>query len=157
MGRPQSRSDLNTAMFGAGRGLGTASAMFNHAIAERLGLLPTDWDCLSLLEAGPVPAGYLAKHTGLSTGAITGVIDRLEAAGYVRRARDPNDRRRVLVEPVPEKLEAMIPLFEPMLADMANLNAEYSNDELEVIVESMQLASAVLSEHTLRLRGNGHR
>lgn len=147
---------MNSAIFGAGRGLGTASAMFNHAIAERLGLLPTDWDCLSLLDAGPVPAGHLAKHTGLSTGAITGVIDRLEAAGYVRRARDPNDRRRVLVEPVTEKVAAMTSLFEPMLADMAQLNAEYTDDELEVIVESMQLASAVLSEHTLRLRGNGH-
>ena len=54
--------------------------MFNHAVAERLGLSPTDWDCCSLvLHRGPVPAGYLAKHTGLSTGTITGVVDRLEA------------------------------------------------------------------------------
>ncbi|MBY8847534.1 MarR family transcriptional regulator [Saccharothrix longispora] len=76
------------------------TARVHGRLAERLGLSQTDEKCLDLaLRAeGPVTAGRIAELSGLSTGAVTGVIDRLEHAGYVRRVRDPHDRRKVLVE-----------------------------------------------------------
>src|SRR5205807_2195556 len=90
------QSDLNEALVRAGRSLGNASAMLGHAIAERLGLHPTDWECVTLLvdaEDGSMTAGQLAQLTGLTTGAITGVVDRSEAAGFAQRERDRLDRR----------------------------------------------------------------
>src|SRR5262245_4409010 len=83
------------------RQLSTATILFHQAIADRLGLNVTDHKCADiLLRTGPVTAGELARQTGLTTGAITGVIDRLEKAGFVRRIRDADDRRRVIVEPL---------------------------------------------------------
>ena len=87
-----SRDQLRLALLHAGRALGNSSAMLSHACAERLGLHATDWECVNLLnEALPdaLTAGRLAELTGLSTGAVTGVLDRLEADGFVRRERDP--------------------------------------------------------------------
>ena len=78
--------------------------LFNQAVADRLGMNPTDLQCLNILsETGPVAAGRLAEETGLTTGAVTGVIDRLERAGYAWRERDPKDKRRVIVHPLPER------------------------------------------------------
>ncbi|MCE6994189.1 MarR family transcriptional regulator [Saccharothrix sp. S26] len=76
------------------------TVLFHHRVAERMGLSPTDEKCLDLAlrERGPITAGRIAELSGLSTGAVTGVIDRLERAGYARRVRDPHDRRKVLVE-----------------------------------------------------------
>jgi DNA-binding MarR family transcriptional regulator len=83
-----------------GRELGAATARFTSRLAEQVGLSVTDHKCLDLaLHADqPLTAGQIAELSGLSTGAVTGVIDRLERAGYVRRVRDPHDRRKVLVE-----------------------------------------------------------
>ena len=76
-------------------------ALFNQAVADRLGLHPTDLQCLNLLtlEAGPVTTGRVAELTGLTTGSATRLVDRLERAGYVVRERDAEDRRRVQAEP----------------------------------------------------------
>jgi len=75
----------------------------DQAVAEAIGLNRTDMRCLDVIQReGPVPAGRLADETGLTTGAITTVLDRLERAGFARRTRDPADRRRVLVELAPE-------------------------------------------------------
>lgn len=76
------------------------TVLFHSRVAERMGLSPTDEKCLdfALRADGPITAGRIAELSGLSTGAVTGVIDRLERAGYVRRVRDPHDRRKVLVE-----------------------------------------------------------
>jgi len=74
--------------------------------AEALGLAPTDLVGMCLLQLhGPATPGWLAEMTGLSTGAVTGVVDRLERAGYVTRARDPHDRRRVIVGPDLERFD----------------------------------------------------
>src|SRR5687768_1898236 len=76
------------------------TVLFHTRLAERMGLSPTDEKCLDLAvrARGPITAGKIVELSGLSTGAVTGVIDRLERAGYVRRVRDPHDRRKVLVE-----------------------------------------------------------
>src|SRR5215207_5351058 len=79
--------------------LSTATVLFHAAIADRVGVSVTDMKCYSILrQAGPITAGELGERVGLTTGAITGVIDRLEHVGLARRVRDPHDRRRVVLE-----------------------------------------------------------
>jgi len=83
-----------------------ATARFDQAVADTLGLNRTDMRCVDVLHRrGPLTAGRLAEGTGLSTGAMTTAIDRLERSGYARRVRDPADRRRVLVELAPQAQE----------------------------------------------------
>jgi DNA-binding MarR family transcriptional regulator len=97
------------------RELGEAVDLFTQVVADRLGLNRTDLAVLSLLGArGPLSAGQLAEATGLTTGAVTGVADRLERAGYARREPDPDDRRRVIVRLVPERLDRLERLHEPV-------------------------------------------
>ncbi|MGW4033244.1 MarR family winged helix-turn-helix transcriptional regulator [Streptomyces sp. NPDC004838] len=83
-----------------------ACVLFNQALADHLRLHPTDLQCFNLLglEPGPVTSGRIAEMTGLTTGSATRLVDRLEKAGYVTRTRDAEDRRRVLVAPVPERM-----------------------------------------------------
>lgn len=82
--------------------------LHNHAVAQRVGLGASDSQLISLLNLhGPLTPGRLADMTGLTTGTVTGVIDRLERAGFVRRERDTTDRRKVLVTPVPEAMATL--------------------------------------------------
>jgi DNA-binding MarR family transcriptional regulator len=152
---PERRAELSAALLVAGRSLGNSSSMLLNACAERLGLHSTDWGCVLLLnEALPTPltAGQLAELTGLTTGAVTGVLDRLENAGYVRRERDPADRRRVIVRLVPEEMARIQPMFDGMIADMIAMHREYSDDELAVIVEMLTRSSEILRTHARRIR-----
>ena len=83
-------------------------SFFGQTVAIRFGLSESDVDALEvLIDTGAATAGRLAELMGLTTGAVTRVIDRLEQAGYVRRIPDPADRRRVIVELIPEKMEAV--------------------------------------------------
>ena len=128
------------------RELSTATILFHQAVADRLAMNVTDHKCAGILaQTGPITAGELAARTGLTTGAITGVIDRLEKAGFVRRARDAGDRRRVIVEPDLKQIERKIgPLFESMGRAAVLLYSGYSVRELELLrdfaVRSLQLA-----------------
>src|SRR5215831_6041146 len=105
----------------------------NLEVAEAVGLNPSDLGCLCLLLLhGPSPAGRLAELTGLTTGAVTGVIDRLERAGFARRALDPSDRRKVIVKPDEAKVEReLLPRFAQLnRATTAAFYTQYSQDEL---------------------------
>ena len=109
-----------------------------------------------LFRTGPITAGDLAERTGLTTGAITGVIDRLEKAGFVRRAKDSDDRRRVIIEPFPERIESQIgPLFESIGRAMADLCDQYSTRELAVIRDFIARFNQVAYEETRKLREEG--
>src|SRR5947209_8850648 len=110
------------------------TVLYTQAVAEQLGLNLTDLSCTGILSVeGPMTAGRLAELTGLTTGAITGAIDRLERAGYVRRERDPQDRRRVVVVPVTERLVANVaPAFVPMLSATMRKMSSYSEDEVRL-------------------------
>src|SRR5262245_19764396 len=149
------RSELLAALFMEFRQLSAATIMFHQAVADRLGMNVTDHKCADILERhGPLTAGELAERTGLTTGAITGVIDRLEKAGFARRAEDPGDRRRVIIEPNRAKMQRVIgPLFEGMGRAAAELCASYTTEELRVIrdftVRAHQMAIA--EAHTLRV------
>lgn len=139
----------------AGRALSNATIAFHEAVADRLGLHITDHKALGiLLEAGPLPAGRLAEALGLTTGAVTALVDRLERAGYVRRERDPADRRRVLVAPVRDAArEAEVQsLFEPMERALARHLPAYDDEEWRLIHDFIQRAVAALHEATLEVR-----
>jgi DNA-binding MarR family transcriptional regulator len=137
----------------AGRRLSLATILFHQAVADRLGLNPTDHKCIDLLaSAGSTTAGELADATGLTTGAITGVIDRLEAAGFVRREDDPNDRRRVIIRVIPKRYRDIARLFEPLAAAVAAMGTRYSERELATILDFMTRSCQVLRDCTLELR-----
>jgi DNA-binding MarR family transcriptional regulator len=129
------------------------SVLFSQAVAERLGMNPADPECLGFLyDESPVPAGRLAELTGLTTGAITGVVDRLEQAGYVRREKDPHDRRRVIIQPLPERVRQITPLFDSMAHAMAELYARYDERELAIILDFITRANSAAFEETARMR-----
>ncbi len=117
------------------------TVMFHTKVAEQMGLSATDEKCLDLAirADGPLTAGRIAELSGLSTGAVTGVIDRLERAGYVRRVRDPHDRRKVLVEVTPSEFVKFGHLFEKAQASLVEVLGHFDDDELQVIERYLKL------------------
>jgi len=128
--------------------------MFHAAIAEHVGLSATEHKALDLLSrAGSMTAGELAELSGLTTGAVTGLVDRLEKSGFVKRERDPMDRRKVVITPQVDKMEQEIgPLFGAMSQRMEQLMASYSDDELATIHNFLTQSIAVLQEETANLK-----
>ncbi|MFO0661835.1 MAG: MarR family transcriptional regulator [Polyangiaceae bacterium] len=99
-----------------GRELSTRTILFHQSVAENLGLNVTDHKCLDfVLRAGEeeITAGRLSELTGLTTGAVTGVLDRLERAGFIQREKDPRDRRQIVIRALPERLPELEAIFEP--------------------------------------------
>lgn len=121
----------------AGRDLSDAAVMFHTALAEKLGLGASDWKTLSLLDRhGPMSAGELSARSGLAPPSVTGIIDRLERAGWVHRSRDPEDGRRVVVTLDPGVTADRIgELFGGLLRRLEELYERYSDDELELVLE----------------------
>ena len=110
---------------------GIQDIAFDDATAEALGINRTDLDCIDILERhGGITAGELAVESGLTTGAVTAVVDRLERAGYARRVRDDGDRRRVTVEVTPELERAAGELYGPMMAEWAAMMNRATAEQL---------------------------
>lgn len=145
--------ELHAALLEASKRLSTQTVFFHQAVAKFLGLNITDHKCLDIvLGMGRATAGQLAELTGLTTGAITSVINRLEKAGFVRRVKDPSDRRIVWVEPVPSRLEPMREVFAPLGEAMAELYSRYSSDELRLILDYVERSAQVLARQAERLK-----
>ena len=117
------------------RELSAATVLFHSQVAGRVGLSATDHKCLDLAVSAdrPLTAGQIAERSGLSTGAVTGVIDRLERAGYVRRVRDPDDRRKVLVEVSRANLTKYGDAFEGISVALGETLSGYTPEELAII------------------------
>ena len=117
--------------------LSTITILFHQKVAQQLELNPTDHKCLDLiLKNDQLTAGTLAKLTGLTTGAITGVIDRLEKKQLVKREKDPNDRRKIVVVANKEKaFKEVRPFFSSLGSSMTELYQEYSENELQIILD----------------------
>ena len=129
--------------------------LFLHdAIANRLGLNTTDHKCLDLLiHAGTMTPGELSRQTSLTTGAVTGVIDRLEREGLVRREHDLDDRRRILVRPLEQTCEEKLgPLLAMLSHSFAGLCAGYSDDELRLLIDFHRRSTELIQEATASLR-----
>lgn len=138
-----------------GREHSDATVLFHASIAERLGLHPTDYKALGMLERlGPMGAGDLARHSGLATASVTNLIDRLESKGFVRRVRDEEDRRRVLVQPVLDRITARRALFSSTIESLRRLYARYSDRDLVVIADFLRRNAERLRGETRNLSGN---
>lgn len=153
--RPPADLDLVGRASLAGRELGSATVMFHEAVARQVGLSAVENKALDvLLLTGPATAGDLAERTGLTTGAITGLVDRLERAGLVRRERDEKDRRRVILRPVVNR--RMTRVYERVFGGVAEAMrrelSRYTEPELELIIRVFQRLSHVLHDETVRLR-----
>jgi DNA-binding MarR family transcriptional regulator len=131
----------------------TSNDNFDQAIADRLGMNRTDMRCIDLIDqAGGMTAGELAKAAGLTTGAVTAVVDRLEKAGMAKRVADPADRRRVRIEVTPRLWELTAPLMMPFLEESQAILDDYSTEELERFTEFIQRVIDVQAKHTDRIR-----
>ena len=151
------RADLELAFATAMRRTGSLMQLMNQAAADRIGINATDLNCLNILSfSGHMTAGELARATGLTTASITGVIDRLEEAGYVSRERDPHDRRRVVVTlSLDQAMRNVASVFLPIMRDWRELATRYSDDELRVIVDFYARMEQVFRDHLIRLRTEG--
>lgn len=126
---------------------------FDDALAERLELNPTDLRCLELVIAEPgVTPSRLAELSALTTGAVTGVLDRLEKAGFVERRPDPADRRSVTVRPIEARIERVRDLLGPLEEAVDRLLARYPARERDAIAGFLAAAGRVAAEETARLR-----
>jgi DNA-binding MarR family transcriptional regulator len=128
--------------------------LFQQAVADRLGLSSTDLIGLAAL-SGPEPltAGQLAEATGLTTGSVTVMIDRLEQAGYVQREKDAQDRRRVLVRSVSARIDQDVaPLYAALAAAWARALEGYSTQELSTLLDAQTRSVLLLQEQTAALR-----
>jgi DNA-binding MarR family transcriptional regulator len=109
--------------------------MFAKAVADHAGISSSDMDCMDFVNIeGRMTAGRLAELTGLTTGAITGVIDRMEKAGFVRRERDDSDRRKVFIVPVQERVAELGRFYVPLQRAMQKQSDAYSDDELKLLL-----------------------
>ncbi len=132
----------------------TAAVLLHQAVADRLGLGPTDHKVLDLLrERGAATGSELAQMTGLTTGAMTGVVNRLEEAGYVRREPDPEDGRKQSLRVVSDRLDDLDSVFAPLRADVAALLEPFDEDQLEAIAGFLAGATDCMLRHGVLLRG----
>jgi DNA-binding MarR family transcriptional regulator len=153
---PTPQRDVVIERFAAlGRQLSQATVFFHEQIAEHVGLSATDHKCLDLAVQAerPLTAGQIAELSGLSTGAVTGVIDRLERAGFVRRVRDPHDRRKVLVEVSRASLTRYGDAYDGLSAALQDALAGYSEGELKAIESFVQAMVRTLRDEAEKLAG----
>ena len=149
--RARTESEFLLAM----RRTGSVLQLLGQVSAERIGVNVTDLNCLNIVAlTGPMTAGELARQTGLTTASITGVIDRLADGGFVRRERDPKDRRRVIVNLTPGPALAEIgPTFGPLVMAWRSAAASYSDSELRLLLEFQRRFLDIVRDSLDRLRG----
>lgn len=134
--------------------LSTAVVLFHEAVARRLGLSAADHKALGVISRqAPLSAGELARLVGMRATTTTGLVDRLERAGYVRRVSDPADRRRVLIEPDPAHRPDLTDVFAELGRAMGAVTARYDAQQLATIADYVTRTTAVLEAQTRRLAG----
>ena len=151
---PPSKRKLVDEILREFRASGNQDDTFDSLAAERLGVSETDLRCLNIIENGAeLSAGELAVQAGLTGGAVTGVLDRLERAGYARRVSDPADRRRVKVEVTPAFYRRAEEIWGPVAADWhSTLSKNFSLGDLERIMAFLRTTNQLGHRHLQRLR-----
>ena len=130
-----------------------ANDAFDEVAREKLGINRTDLRCLNIIENnGPMTAGRLAELSGLTTAAVTSVLDRLERAGYARRVRDQQDRRQVRVEVTPLLAERATPIWGPLGEEARGTLARMSAEELQALMDFYRLGIELNERHIERVR-----
>jgi DNA-binding MarR family transcriptional regulator len=133
-----------------------AQDLFDEAACAHLGINRSDGRALDILDQhGRLTAGQLARESGLSSGAITTLLDRLERAGYVRRVRDDVDRRRVLVEVTDEARRRTWEIWGPIAEQADRDLSRYSDAELAFVRDFLLQGRQLLAEHLERIRALG--
>ena len=132
----------------------TAVVLFHHAIAERLGIGPSDHKCLDLLrERGPMTGSELAAISGLTTGAITGLVARLEQAGYVTRQPHPRDGRMQILQ-LALRVSPIHDVIEPLRRDVTEVLDEFDPQQLAAIARFLTASTELLYRHAALLRAH---
>ncbi len=154
MASRRSKSDLLDEVIREFRASANQDLAFEHLAAQRLGVNETDLHCLNIIEnSGGLAAGELAAQSGLTAGAVTGVIDRLERAGFARRVRDATDRRRVMVEVTDAFYARADRIWGPLAADWHSaLAARFAAKDLQRITDFLHATKDLGRRHLKRLR-----
>ena len=146
------KQDLFRAVQQAGSGYGARFILLHQAVAERLGLNIIDLRCLRLASEAEEPtAGHLAKITGLTTGTITGLLDRLEKARFIRRERVANDRRKVIVKVLPGGAQKIERVMGPLSQDMDKALQHFTEEELKSVLKFFEVTAGAVSRHLERI------
>ena len=153
LSRPKARAVLLQELEHAVRRSSAQGVIFGQTVANVAGISGSDLECLDFLNLeGRVTAGRLAELTGLTTGAITGVVDRLEKAGLVCRERDEADRRKVFITIVQENVAAIGRLYVPMQQAMHKLWSTYTDAELRLLLRFADEGYKTMLEATEALK-----
>jgi len=170
LSRPKARAALLQDLEHAVRKSSALGVIFGQTVANKVGMSSSDLECLDFLNIERrVTAGRLAELTGLTTGAVTGMVDRLEKAGLVRRERDDNDRRKVFIAIVPENIAKIGRFYEPLQRAVQRDWESYTDAELKLLLRFMsqgyttmlavteELKAMVEAAPKDKLKGNGKR
>jgi DNA-binding MarR family transcriptional regulator len=151
-GQSEERTKLLVELIAANRAYQSAVEKMDEAFCRRLGVNRTDGRCLDIVDQRPgITAGELADAVGLSPGAVTTVLDRLERRGLVERRRDPNDRRRVVVELTDEANGAAWEAYGPLGEMGAPLIAELSDEDLATVIRFLHGGTEINEERAQQL------
>ena len=137
------------------RRMSAQGVLLSNAVAEQVGISSSDLECLDfIVMAGneAITAGELAAATGLTSGAVTGLVDRLEKAGFVRREHDRIDRRKIRVVPVEATLQRLSAYYAPLAQRTESLWAEYTEKQLRTILDFARRSVALAAEEAARIR-----
>ena len=152
--KARNRRQLLDRLWDLGRIMSTQTVFLHQTIAQTVGLNATDTKCIDLILRGPqdgVTAGWLSQMTGLTTGAITHILDRLEKRRFVERTRDSRDRRKVFVRVRPESLEPVAPKYEAIGKAYMALVEQYSDKDLQLICDYLEKTSAISEGELMKL------
>jgi DNA-binding MarR family transcriptional regulator len=153
LSRAKTRAALLQELENAMRIVSSQGAMFAKIVADRAGVSSADMDCIDFVNVeGRMTAGRLAELTGLTTGAITGVVDRLEKAGFVRRERDEKDRRKVFIVPVVDRMMEMGRPYELVKRAMQKQSEAYTDAELKFLIRYGTESYQSMLQATTQLR-----
>jgi DNA-binding MarR family transcriptional regulator len=150
----ESKQKLAEELIRLGRANEAANDAFDEVASRRLGINRTDLRCLNIVDNndGPLTAGRLAELSGLTTAAVTAVLDRVERAGYARRVRDQKDRRQVIVETTPLLAERGAKIWGPIAEEAYARFGRMTIEELKAVMEYFRLGIDLNERHIERIR-----
>jgi DNA-binding MarR family transcriptional regulator len=159
MPRGSLKRDKIAALIAAFRASENLDRAFDNRAAEALGINLTDLHCLNIVEnRGGLTAGALAAEAGLTSGAVTGVVDRLERAGYARRVPDPADRRRISIEVTDHFYARANEIWAPVAAEwQAELSRRFTGEELDLIGDFLDATHELTRRHLERIAASADR